>query len=265
MLKKLIKYDLKDAFNKVILIYATLALTLAGAYRLFSLFSEIFLWEIVAKICFGACISMAVTLIINVVIHAWVNFSLSVYSDRGYLTHTLPIKKSTIYTSKVLSSMICLLISVLIAGIAIFILLYSDKTVELYKQLSIIVNETYEVGMVALFITIAIEIFFQTFALIQAGWVGIILGQRMQNGKRGFSFLFGAVTYIIFQWFAVVGILIASLFKEGMLKTIFTASDVIEVGVLKILLIGAIVIYAIIDVLAYLIAIKLFNKGVNLE
>ncbi len=265
MLKKLIKYDLKDAFNKVIIIYATLALMLAGAYRLFSLFDDIFVWDIVAKVCFGASISMAVTLIINIVIHTWVNFCVSAYGDRGYLTHTLPIQKSTIYTSKVLSSMICLLVAVLVGAVSLFVLLYSEQTVELYKQLSLVVSETYETSMAALFITMAFEIFFQTFALIQAGLIGIILGQRMQNGKRGFSFLFGGIAYTIFQGIALFGLLIGALFKEGMITFLFAASDTMEAGILKTLLLIAIVVYALIDVLAFLLAIKFFNKGVNLD
>ena len=265
MLKKLLKYDLKDAFNKVIIIYATLSLLLAGAYRLFSLFDEIFLWDIVAKICFGASISMAVTLIINIIIHAWVNFTQSVYGDRGYLTHTLPVKKCTIYASKVLSAMLCLLIAVLVSAIVLFILLYCGEIVELLEQLSFMISEAYETNLWTLVLVIVLELFLQIFSLIQMGLIGIILGHRRQNGKRGFSFLFGGIAYLISQGILLIGMLGVCLLDQDMLTVFFSGSDVMEASVLKSFMLCAIVIYAIIGVVGYLVATKFFSKGVDLD
>lgn len=265
MLKKLLKYDLKDAFNKVIIIYATLSLVLAGAYRLFALFDEILIWEVVAKICFGASISMAVTLIINIIIHAWVNFTQNVYGDRGYLTHTLPIPKRTIYTSKLLSVMICLLIAVLVSALSLFILLYSGELLEILEELSVVVSGAYQINLYVLVLVIVLEIFLQFLATIQMGLVGIILGHRMQSAKRGFSFLYGGIAYLLSQGVALVGLLAVAFVNDDFMRMLFTASNTMEASLLKTVMLCAIVIYAIINLIGYFVAVKLFNKGVNID
>ncbi len=264
MLRKLLKYDITDALNRVILIYGGLALLCALAFRFFDLFSESPLWGFVSKFCFGAAISMAVTMLINVIIHTWVNFKTTVYGDRGYLTHTLPITKRTIYNSKLLSAFCALALGIMVTLITLFILLFSDAYVEIIKELFGTVSEIYQVDASVLLIVVAAEILVQTFALIQSGLIGIILGHRRQNAKGGLSFLFGVVAYLISQGTALLIMLAAALVKQDMLSFFFSTEPP-TISVIKAFLLAGILAYGAANVIFYLIATKLFNKGVDLD
>ena len=264
MLTKLLKYDIKASVNKVILIYGSLALALAGFFRLFDLFDGVMLWETVSKICFGAAISMAVTMLINVVIHTWVNFSSSVYGDRGYLTHTLPITKGTIYRSKLIAAFVALLLGMAVMLVTLFILLFSDAYFEIIKELFSTIGEIYQMDVGVLLTVMVLELLVQTFAMIQSGLIGIILGHRCSNAKTGLSFLFGAIVYMISQTLALILSFAFGLFNRDLLDLIFT-TNAPSVDMVKTVLLVALVVYAVVNVIFYFIAIAFFKKGVNLD
>lgn len=264
MLRKLLKYDLKDSFNKVILIYGSLAVVLAAAYRFFNLFADIPLWDFISSFCFGAAISMAISTIINIVIHTWVNFNISVYGDRGYLTHTLPVHKRTIYHSKLLSAFLSLLAGVVILLIVFLFLLFSDDYAQIIKELFGTISKVYQIDIGILLTVIALELLVQTFSLIQSGLIGSILGHRMQSGKRGFSFLYGCLLYFASQGLALIGLLGCALLKRDMLS-VFYSTQPPSVSVIKSIMVSAVIVYALVNVLFYFMAIKTFRKGVNLE
>ena len=264
MLRKLLKYDITDALNRVILIYGGVALLCALAYRLFDLFPDSALWDFVSGFCFGAAISMAVTMLINVIIHAWVNFKTTVYGDRGYLTHTLPITKRTVYNSKLLSAFCALALGIAVTLITLLILLFSDAYLEIIKELFGAVSEIYQMDVSVLLIVVAAELLVQTFALIQSGLIGIILGHRFPNAKGGLSFVFGLIAYMISQGTALIIMLAAALVKRDMLS-VFFSTEAPTVSVIKAFLLVGIIAYAAVNVIFYFVATKTFNKGVNLD
>ena len=55
------------------------------------------LTTILDKIMSGAFISLSISVIITCLIRIWVRFNVTLYKDESYLTHTLPIKRETIY------------------------------------------------------------------------------------------------------------------------------------------------------------------------
>ena len=70
------------------------------------------LFNILGKISFGFAISMMVNCIINCVMRLWARFVRNIYKDESYLTHTLPVSKKTIYQSKIISSLISIIVRV---------------------------------------------------------------------------------------------------------------------------------------------------------
>ena len=101
MLAKLLKYDLKKQI-KIFLIFDGLAILFAILARLLANNNIVFV-DILGNIFAGAMWEMAINSIINTIIRAWANFSQTLYGDASYLTHTLPVKASAVYWSKVLT------------------------------------------------------------------------------------------------------------------------------------------------------------------
>ena len=96
MLRKLLKYELKSIF-KFLIIFYVLAIFFSILTRIFFSFENSLMLEILAEIAQGAAISMMCSTLINNIMRLWVRFKSHYYGDESYLTHTLPIEKSTHY------------------------------------------------------------------------------------------------------------------------------------------------------------------------
>ena len=107
MLKKLLKYDLKNVY-KVLIVFYILSLFFAILARIFLNIENSFILNVIGKICSGVTISMIANILINNLMRLWVRFKTNLYSDESYLTHTLPVDKKTLYLSKIFSAVLSL-------------------------------------------------------------------------------------------------------------------------------------------------------------
>ena len=133
MLSKLLKYDLKWEL-KFLSIFYILGLFFAVLTRLFSKIDNSLFMNIVSEITRGATFSMIFSALANNILRLWVKFRQIVYGDESYLTHTLPVKKSTIYLSKILTAVISIFVSLIIIISGILILYYSKSNVIYIKN-----------------------------------------------------------------------------------------------------------------------------------
>ena len=113
MLAKLLKYDFKW-INKVMIIYYTIAITLAILTRFVETLEQTTIVTIIDKILVGTLISCFFSIGITAIIRIWVRFRSEIYKDESYLTHTLPVKKSTIYNSKMIVAYTSVILSFLV-------------------------------------------------------------------------------------------------------------------------------------------------------
>ena len=132
MLGKLLKYDLKNIF-KFLAIFYSLALFFATLTRIFFSIENSLVMNIIAQICSGTAISMMFSILINNLMRMWVRFKHNLYGDESYLTHTLPVKKHTLYLSKSIVAVITLFTSVVVIGGTLFIAYYSKENIEILK------------------------------------------------------------------------------------------------------------------------------------
>ena len=107
-------------------------------------------------------------------------------------------------------------------------------------------------------------IFLEIFNAIQCGFLGIVLGYRMNNMKVGYSVIFGFTTYLIAQSIVLLSTFIVGLFNKSVMD-LFKKTILMDTKALKILIIVAITVYLIIIVLMKLLCKKELNKGVNIE
>ena len=106
MLSKLLKKDLKKNMRWMwILFVGTIGVALITRATK-ELGENVAFFKIVAVIVEGVFYGLAVNLIIQPFLRNFLNFQRSFYSDEAYLTHTLPVTKNQLISSKYLTALI---------------------------------------------------------------------------------------------------------------------------------------------------------------
>lgn len=263
MLRKLLKYDLENIF-KFLIIFYSLGLFFALFTRLFLSIENSLVCYIIGKICSGTTISMIFSVLINNLMRLWVRFKNHFYSDEAYLTHTLPISKTVLYLSKIITAVITVFSSVGVIGLTLFVAYYSKENINLLKSIILPIADAYESNITTILLAFLLVLFVEFAVILQAGFTGTILGHRMNSMKTGFSVLFGFITYLCTQVFALLVIFTISLFNEGVMN-LFITNSAVDINGIKTVIYLAIAIYSIIFFILCFINIKLFKKGVNVD
>ncbi len=263
MLKKLLKYDLKNIF-KLLIIFYILAMLFGVLTRVFFSFKNSLVLEILGEIAQGAAISMMCSTLINTIMRMWVRFKSHFYSDEAYLTHTLPVHKSTQYLSKILTTVITLFVSFAVVCLVLFIAYYSKENLLFFKNLLLPLAEIYDSTMIGIILLLVFVFFLEFLNILQCGFTGIILGQRKNNAKTGFSVLFGAVAFMVSQTIIVMLLFLIALFNKDFMN-LFVTNTVPTVQTLKSMIYIAIFGYTLVSLIICCVNIKLFKKGVNVD
>lgn len=257
MLKKLLKYDLKWCY-KALTIFYILSIIFAILTRVFINIDERILFTIIGKIMQGITITLLINILINNILRIWARVIKNFYSDEAYLTHTLPIKKETLYLSKILTSIITLTTSFIVIIISLLICYYSKENIEIIKNILNQINITNTT------IIISIIIFYlEMLFLILTGITAIILGYKQNNNKLLKSVLFGLIIYFIMQTLILVIIFIIGLFNKEIMDLFKTNN--ITPNLLKQMLSLSTIIYIIYNIILYIIGNNTFKKGVNID
>lgn len=263
MLNKVIKYDLKYVY-KVLIVFYILSLLFALFTRIFWGFDNSKVLNVLGYIASGTTIAFIFNILINNIIRLWSRFVLNVYKDESYLTHTLPVSKKTIYLSKFLSSIITVFTSVVVILISLFIAYYSKENMQILKDSLTFIAFTYDSSVIKLLLVVFIVFFLEILFLVQAGYLGIIVGHRANNGKMVKSIIYGFIFYIISQMILLLIMLVFGLFNPNIMN-LFITNENPEIDVFKKIMYFGIVIYTILLIIYYVICVKLFEKGVNVE
>ena len=264
MLTKLLKYDLKYMIKNMSIFYI-LSIFFAITTRILFNMDQSVIINIIGQISVGCMFAMIVNTLINTMMRSWIRFRNSLYKDESYLTHTLPVTKSELYNSKFIQTLIFFFISFLVILISLFIAYYSKEN---WLAITNYVK-TITTGLsmsTSFFITIAIIIIFlEVFNAIQCGFLGIILGYKMNNGKIGYSVLFGFITYLLTQSLILGLVFIYGIFDSTVMELFKTATINIDVKAFKTLAIVSSLLYIAIIFIMSLLCKKELNKGVNVE
>lgn len=263
MLKKLLKYDLQKTY-KILIIFYSLSIFFAILTRIFLSIENSFILNIIGKICGGVTISMIFNILINNLIRLWVDFKNNLYKDESYLTHTLPIEKKTLYLSKTLTAIITLFTSILIIGLSLFIAYYSKENIELLKTILFPIANMYNSTILGVLLSILFIFFLEIFNGLQAGYTGIILGHKMNNAKTGFSVLYGLLSYMAIQVFGLLVIFAVGIFNKDIMN-LFITSEIVSIDIIKTIIYMSLFTYSIVAIINYIINLKIFKKGVNVD
>ena len=257
MLKKLLKYDLKWCY-KALTIFYILSIIFAILTRIFLNIQEGILFSIIGKIMQGITITLLINILINNILRIWARVVKNFYSDEAYLTHTLPIKKETLFLSKVLTTIITLLTSTLVIVISLLICYYSKENIEILKNILNQINIS-NITIISTILIFYLEILF----LILTGITAIILGYKQNNNKLLKSVLFGLIIYFTMQTLILVIIFIIGLFNQQIMNLFKTNNR--TPNLLKQMLSLSTIIYIIYNIILYIIGKNTFKKGVNID
>ena len=86
----------------------------------------------------------------------------------------------------------------------------------------------------------------------------------MNNLKTLYNVLFVFGVYIVTQIFVLLMMFIVALFNKDLMNLFYT-TEIINVGVIKLIIYLAIIIYTLTLVILYIVNVRLFNKGVNVD
>jgi hypothetical protein len=292
MLKKCLKYDVQS----VIRIWWILAATMLGAALIAGLafrgFTEaishsdtdsvIQVIAIFGVLGAGLCLlAMVAALVVSVIIVYWRTYT-HFFTDEGYLTFTLPVKRSTLYLSKVLTATLVEVVTVVIfiLGICLILLIAPPSTHD-----GQIINLAAFSGVGELFGSL----FKGIFGLEGGGWVIVwliaaipflLMSQLYNSGLIFLCMTIGSVIAKKHKLLASIGIYygftavlsfvsqFASLFlSSGIVSVIFVAASggMTSAGLtVTAVILVADLIMACLAVLLHFITVHLLEKKLNL-
>ena len=258
MLRKLIKYDIKW-INRLLYIYYAITIILALLTRISSCFTSSFIGNTIYLVLRGCMISAFVTVIINCIIRIWVRFKTNIYKDEAYLTHTLPVDKNTLYNSKILSSGISILTSLLVILVC-FVVAFLDKNIiEYLKQ----IFSNFDSAFVFIFLIIIAILEFSY--MMYCGLIGILIGHKSNNKRNLKSTIVGIGLYFIIQILILIIIYLMGFLNNDINSLFKSSMDVVNISMFKTLVIIVSIIYLVFISGMYFVGKKILNEGVNVD
>lgn len=263
MLTKLLKYDLKSLLKSLVPLYIAIVilviiiklLDFVSNYAeivnfLVSFTSIALMFLIIAMMCYTFFVSI-------------VRYYKNTFKDSSYLTHTLPVTKNKLLLSKVMSLLICFIISLIIGVVSFMIALYGGNE---YESVKVFINSLTEFLNIPVFIFIIgtclfISLAYLVYALLI--FAAIALGHSHNNSKITYSVVFGLGLYVGMQLVNLIIILIISFLYPDLIEKInnnaLQNNEIFALGFLLVLMnLFYVVVY-------YLITKLQLEKKLNLE
>jgi len=207
-------------------------------------------------------ISCIVSILLTSSIRIWVRFINNFYKDESYLTHTLPVTKNELFNSKVLAGICSLLLSALVIVACLAFIYLNKSSIESLKMMWDSLVAAYNSVFAVLFVVgLVLLIILEIIYIMMAGVLGITIGHRSNNFKMVKSIAVGLISYGLLSAMSLGVIAIVSkIIDYDIIGNGFPSMNYL-IGVGS----AGLVVYVIYDIVYYLIAKKVFNKGVNVD
>lgn len=252
---QLIKYDLKFIYKQVIVFYI-IVITLAIIARLTNIDNSPFIVKFIHEFAQGASFGFSLGMIINASLRTWAKFKYSMYGDESYLSHTLPLKRSTLWNAKFLASLIVIALSIVVFLVCVLIIFLSPSFIEMLRS--------YTPDFWLVLILFALGILCQFIFIMQCGLTGLILGYRHDRNPMVHSVIYGIALYNGIGIFLIAVALLWSLFDPAMHSMLIDGTFQSVNDIYKLL--GLIVIgYTITITASYFVNKHFITQGVNVD
>ena len=260
MLGKLLKYDFKNLYKTLLPIYLiTIVITiltvilnnLSDTSNLFSTLNGLMILSYVV---------ILMVLVIGTFFLSIRDFYLDFATERGYLTNTLPVKKSTIITSKFITSVTTMISSLAVMFISILILVigngewanFANSVANFFRDIP-----GDAVVMLILMVILMIVAYISGLAVC---YLSIALGQLKNTNKLGYSFLAYIILYIIYEmYFTSALVFIGTVSPDFVSSLDNEVGAITSVNILFGILIGLVIVFTVIvtPIINYILKNKL--------
>ena len=270
MLGKMFKYDFKD-YSKNMLPFCLLLLAMSIMTRIFFTLSSNFeKLSTVFNILFGiSTMILVITIVVSFVYCFFISikhFYKKVLKDEGYLTHTLPIKKSSIINSQLLSSTLWLIIICIVTILALTIAFYQKGMLDNFWQaFTAELNSEIIISPIATLIIIAAMILVSYIGTILAIYASMAIGHGFSNNKIGYSIVAGVIFYVAFQILSIIILVGIFAFNYNELMEIYNNSAELSASILKQIIAEGFIVNFIILAVSYILTNYNLKKRLNLE
>lgn len=244
MLGKLLKYDFKNLYKTLLPIYLiTLVITiltvilnnLSDTSNLFSTLNGLMILSYVV---------ILMVLVIGTFFLSIRDFYLDFASERGYLTNTLPVKKSTIITSKFITSVTTMISSLTVMFISILILVIGNGEWTTFANSFANFFKDIPGDAVVMLILMTVLMIAAYISGLSVCYLSISLGQLKNNNKLGFSFLAYIVLYIIYEMYFTFALTFIGVISPDFVSSLDSEITVISsVNILFGILIGLVIVF----------------------
>lgn len=265
MLKKLLKYNLKNQYKFFGLLYG-LILFSAIISRLLSEWAGAPAIIIFTKDFFeGAMWAMIANVLINNMLRVWAEFRRSLYGDESYLMHTLPVKTSTLYWSKAFGAFVILCSNILVSIAGILILYGKPEFFDMIGGILEHISQNSNIPPAFYMILLGGIVFFEILNIIMSGFFAIILGHKHNNNKVAWSVGWGFLIYFIVQTIVIASFAISGIFNSEMFGLFTGSGSSFDPQTTLTLLIESSIIYPVIIVTTGLLSARSLNRGFDID
>lgn len=277
MLGKLFKHEFKDTAKLMVLIYGMfLAITLIGTLVLSNdaiQNSESTPVNIILAVLMIFYILSIFALFIITYVYMCIHFYKTMYSDQGYLTHTLPVKTSTIFHVKLLTSLVWMVCSMALMILSIFLLVIGASHGEIFSaevaaelhQMSLEFEQDMGFPMSVFWIHMILCILLSCFTYLLWVFTSASVGQLFSQYKIVAAIVTGVVLYFVEQIISVI-IMFTTGYTTYMTNTLVSADDTILARNFMGNMLTATYIFSItICVIYYIVCRIIMKKHLNLE
>lgn len=265
MLKKLLKYNLKNQFKFFGILYGLIIFNAVAARLLSCIEGAPAIIIFLKDFCAGAMWAMIVNAFVNNILRVWHEARRSMYGDESYLMHTLPVKTSTLYWSKVLGALIVLLsnVSVSVAGVLI---LYGNS--DLFNMVGGILeymSSGANMSSTIYGILLGGILLLELINVIMVGFFAIIIGHKRNNNKVAWSIWCGIAVYFITQIIVVASFAVSGIFNSEMFGLFTGTGSSFDPQTTATVLIESTCVYLAIIIATGLLSAKSLNRGIDID
>lgn len=258
MFLKLFKYDFLAVIKKLVF-YFIVVVGLAVFSKIINLIfynSEFALIAVFPS--FSYLISVYLGMLVPIIL-CMVRYYKNMLSDEGYLTHTLPVKKSTLLLSKLAVTLVMEFLT--LATIILSLLIYSFESIPDMAQFILKCIQEFDPSYIgSVYGLIALGLFeLLCCAVFQVTEVAmcLTLGATHNKSKLVFAFLYYVIINFVLQ--IIIGII------SAVLVIVFSSIENYQVGHIYLILSFIILLTIVAIVIAYIINLFCLKRKLNLE
>lgn len=277
MLGKLFKYEFKNTSKLMLTVYGIFIIsTIISTIGLSTnvLQTDIDRLPLIFQLMFFAVMMLYIlsmfALFLVTFVYLCIHFYKTMYSDQGYLTHTLPVKPVALFNVKLTTAWVWMMGSMILFVLSIFIMMFGATQGEL---IDIVLNspipqilEQFEQVFGMKFLTFILLMFvmmaFSCVSYLLMVYASISIGQLFNQHKIVMAVVAGIVIYILEQIAgSIVLLLTGSSFSALVYADYVTVGDIM----FSAPIIASMIVSVIFAIAFYVICVVIQKKHLNLD